>query len=102
MAVLAHTELSKKLPLGTASIKTFRVQTPAADQAADWIATGFGTIVGLISCSVTTTAGAQAAAIPVFVLNARGTGVAENTNHGDLGIETRSAAGIVTVTVLGR
>lgn len=37
-----------------------------------------------------------------FRKNARGTGVAENTNPGDLGIESSGASTLVEVTLLGR
>ncbi len=70
-------------------------------EAASGTADGSGTLGG-------TTAGVDAVASAVtelgvnFVLNAQGTGVAADTNLGDLGIECSQASKVVEVTVLAR
>lgn len=106
MAVLAHTEVTKRLPIGDRVLQVFRV-TPGAAAADEWIATGLSWIDAVLGVTVKGTtpwADVSTSADPVgynAVYNAQGTGVAEGTNAGDLGIEIPTSK-TVDVTVIGR
>lgn len=95
MAVLTATKIGDRRHDGRYVKQTFRVTTGVA-AADEWIATGFKQIVTVEGPFVH---GAATSGIN-FVKNARGTGVAENTNAGDLGVEA-AAAVVVEVTVVG-
>lgn len=100
MAALTNNQTNtevQRVPAGRFWDKTFRVTTGAA-QATDWIVTGFTSIDTVVGFIVHGTTPLDTGT--TFELNARGTGVAEDTNHGDLGIETEAAED-VTVTVRG-
>lgn len=97
MAALTTSKLGDvKMSLGRWFVKAFSVTTGAA-AADEWIATGFSRVEAVLGHAVqgTTDRGVN------FVLNARGTGVAAETNAGDLGIEATGAV-TVHVLVLGR
>ena len=100
MAALTVTEKTERLPLGNLWQRTVRVTT-TADAADEWISseelgmTEIIAVVGTVIHGITAVNGVS------VELNARGTGVAEDVNMGDLGIETEEIAD-VSVTVLGR
>ena len=96
MAALTATRVTDRLPVGNLFMQTFRT-TPGSAAADEWIVTGFQTVLAVVGFSPL---GATLASMN-FVLNARGTGVTENTNQGDLGVES-STTGQFLVTVLGR
>lgn len=100
MAVVAHTNVTDRLPVGQYVMQTYETSALGTGAADEWIATGLTSIIAVVGCAVlgTTTSTTSVA----FEINAQGTGVAEDTNHGDLGIEVTDA-GInqVQVTVIG-
>lgn len=98
MAALTATFVTKRLPVGDLAQVTFTCTTGAA-AANEWVVTGLSTISAIIG-AVVTGADPQLSTLN-FVKNAQGTGVAEGTNHGDLGIESPTAE-TIEVTVLGR
>lgn len=77
-------------------MQTFRA-TPGVASATEWIATGLSDVIAVVGFAPLGTTLASMN----FVKNAQGTGVAENTNRGDLGVES-SAAIEFEVTVIGR
>ncbi len=98
MAALSQTKVGFRTPVGSYVEQTFKVTT-GAGAADEWIATGFKKIIAVVGVAIIGTAGA--AATMVFQKNARGTGVSEDTNPGDLGIENASAVAVeVTVRAL--
>ena len=101
MAVLSVTEETYRLPVGNLAMKTFRTSALGTAAADEWIATGLSEIIAVVGYAVLGTTTSTVAL--AFEINAQGTGVAEGTNMGDLGIESTDA-GIneVMVTVLGR
>lgn len=52
MSVLSKTEITKRLPLGDRVLQSFRVTTGSADATAEWLATGFSEILGVIGFAV--------------------------------------------------
>jgi len=99
MAALTATELTERLPLGNVSVKTFRTTTGSLAAAADeWIDTGLSEVLAIVGHAVHGIAGATIN----FVKNAQGTGQAEGSTLGALGIESSAASTVVEVTVLGR
>lgn len=100
MAVLTVTEVTDRLPVGNLVQKTFRTSALGTAAADEWIATGLSwikAVVGLVVIGATTSTVALA-----VTKNAQGTGTAEGTNPGDLGIESTDAGiDVVEVTVLG-
>jgi len=101
MAAVAHTEVTKRLPVGDRVMQTFRTSALGTAAADEWIATGLSwidAVVGLVVIGATTSTVQNS-----VVKNARGTGVAAGTNAGDLGIEVTDAGiNVVEVTVIGR
>lgn len=97
MAALTATLATERLPVGNLYMQTFRA-TAGAAAADEWIATGFSTIVAIVGHAVT---GATDLGMN-FQRNARGTGVAVDTNPGDLGCEQVTGGAEFSVTVLGR
>lgn len=100
MAALSATELTPVggLPIGNKLLKTFRVAIANAAAADEWIATGLGNIEAVVGAVAIGTA-ADTGNLNVRK-NAQGTGVAEDTNRGDLALEA-AAATTYEVTVLG-
>jgi hypothetical protein len=81
---------------------TVRTQTLGAAAADEWIPAatlGLSHIDAIVGNAVI--GATQAAATCCFMKNAQGTGVAEGTNEGDLGIEATDGIDIVEVTVIG-
>lgn len=111
MAVVAHTEVTKKLPVGDRVQQTFSVLSAdiTAKAANEWIATGLSwidTVVG-ITCFGTLPWSDTATTVDpvdaIFLLNAQGTGGTAGNNPGDLGIELPTATPVsVHITVIGR
>jgi len=97
MAVLSHAAVTERLQIGNYAVQTFRA-TAGAAAADEWIATGFTTIVAVLGYAVL---GATDKGMN-FQPNARGTGVTEGTNPGDLGCEQVTGSAEFQVTVLGR
>lgn len=98
MAVIAATRVGGRLPVGDEFEVTLRMSANCGVSAADeWVVTGLRKVTKVIAMIPLGTA----PSIPNAVLNARGTGVAENTNLGDLGIEGSGAAQFM-ITVRGR
>lgn len=102
-ALTTVTKVGGRIPDGQFFRQTVRVVTATGvAQAAEWITKaqiGLGEIVAVIGHAVlgTTDVGCN------FVMNAQGTGVAEGTNKGDLGVETTAAlTNNLLVTVLGK
>ena len=56
MAVLSHTEITRRLPVGNLLQQTFQVTTGSADTATEWIDTGLGEIVAVSGVQVLGTA----------------------------------------------
>lgn len=110
MAVVAHTEVTKRLPIGDRILIVLENSgSLAAASATEWIATGLSWIEAVVGEPVVKGAAPFAdvstSADPVscnVVLNAQGTGVAAGTNPGDLGIEVPQTGKTVQVTVIGR
>lgn len=100
MAVLTVTEVTDRLPVGNLVQKTFRTSALGTAAADEWIATGLSWIKAVVGLVVI---GATTSTVSLSVTkNAQGTGVAEGTNAGDLGIESTDAGiDVVEVTVLG-
>jgi hypothetical protein len=99
MAVVAHTELTKKLPVGDRVMQTFRTSALGTAAADEWIATGLSWIDAVVGAVVIGTVGGLST--PNFLKNALGTGGAASA--GMLGIEVIDAGtNIVEVTVIGR
>lgn len=101
MAVLTRGVLTKaeRIPVSNLVLRSFQT-SPANNAAADeWIDTGLSEIVAIVGWATVGTAAPTL--VPNFVKNAQGTGVAEGTNLGDLGVEGNSAD-TFEVTVLGR
>lgn len=98
MAVIAAAQVGYRQFVGDEVEITFRTtaNTQVAN-AAEWIATGLSKITKVTGHSVhgATTSGVN------FVMNAQGTGVTEDTNPGDLGVEAGAAVQF-QVTVRGR
>jgi hypothetical protein len=101
MAAVAGAFRGERVHLGNYVLKTFRTSALGTAAADEWIATGLSWIDAVIGVVVI---GATTSATSLSVQkNARGTGVAEGTNPGDLGIETATAGtNVVEVTVVGR
>ena len=100
MAVIASTEIGRRLPHGTEQVRTYSLDAATGVAAADeFINTGMSNIVAVVGWYDDGTAGTADA--PAFVLNAEGTGVAAGTNPGALGIETATAHPALRVTVRG-
>lgn len=101
MAVLTTSRVGERLNLGSYVMMTIRTSAIGTAQAAEWVVTGLGwidAVIGVVVIGATTSATALS-----VQLNARGTGVAEGTNPGDLGIETATAGtNVVEITVVGR
>ncbi len=97
MAALTTTVATLRLPVGNLYMQTFRA-TAGAAAADEWIATGFSFIEAVVGHAVygATDLGMN------FQKNARGTGVTEGTNPGDLGCEQVTGSALFEVTVLGR
>lgn len=95
MAAVTVLETFDRIPLGDVWEQTFRVD-PGAGAADEWLPTGFSRVLGCRLQAIGTSAGASSNA----VLNAQGTGEAEGSSPGDLGIE--ASTGDLFVTVLGR
>lgn len=106
MAVLAHTEVTKRLPIGDRVLQVFRV-TPGAAAADEWIATGLSWVDAVLGVTVkgaTPWADTSTSADPVgynAVYNANGTGQSEGSTSGSVGIEIPTSK-TVDVTVIGR
>jgi hypothetical protein len=73
----------------------------AGDNAADeWIATGLTSIIAVVG--VAPIGATPFLAAPSFQMNAQGTGVAVDTDPGDLGVEVEAAGdNTLHVTVIG-
>jgi hypothetical protein len=100
MAVVAHTEVTKRLPVGDRVQQTYRTSALGTGAADEWIATGLSWIDAVVGAVVIGTAG-DALTINC-VKNARGTGVAAGTNAGDLGVEVSLVGtNVIEVTVIG-
>ena len=86
--------------LALVTVRTSALGTGAADEYIAAASLGMSFIHAVVGFSVL---GATTSTVsPSFELNARGTGVAEGTNDGDLGIESTDATiNDVLVTVLG-
>lgn len=101
MAVLTSTELTKRVPLGDRVVQSFSIAAAGTAAADEWIATGLShidAVLGFAPIGATTFTGA-----PNFQINAQGTGVAVDTNPGDLGVEVTGAGdNTLQVTVIGR
>lgn len=78
-------------------IRMIRVLVINADAADEWVPTGLSQVIGVIGCGAIGTA--TSATLPAFVLNANGTGQAENSTMGSLGME--GSTGVYWVTVYG-
>lgn len=107
MAVLSHTEVTKRLPLGDKVVQTFQVVVSNAAAADEWIATGLSWIDAVLGEPVILGAAPYAdvstSADPVsgnVVLNANGTGQTAGSTPGSLGLEVAQAK-TVQVTVIG-
>lgn len=102
MAVLTATIVGDRLPQGRYIQQTVRV-TPGAGAADEWIAAadlGMSEVVAVLG--VVPIGATPSLVLPSFTKNARGTGVAEGTNLGDLGIEDTAGSVVMEVTVLGK
>jgi len=101
MAVLTITGRSARIPAGPYWMQTYKSATTADSQDAEWVAMEFGNIVAVVGSAVEQITGATSTLN--FMKNAQGTGVAEGTNPGDLGVESIAGAAACTfeVTVLG-
>ncbi len=97
MAALTTTVLTNRLPVGNLYMQSFRA-TAGAAAADEWIVTGFSWIEAIVGHA---TIGATDLGMN-FTKNARGTGVTEGTNAGDLGVEQVTGSAVFEVTVLGR
>jgi hypothetical protein len=104
MAAVSATEITTRQPVGDLFLVTVRTSALGDNAADEWIAAAslrLSWIVAVIG--VVPIGAAPFANTPSFMKNAQGTGVAEGTNAGDLGIEVEAAAdNILEVTVLGR
>jgi len=101
MAALTRTEIVKRFPLGDRSLRTIRATSGAgANPADEYIVTGLSYIDAIVGWAVVGTDPTTAPA--VFKKNARGTGVTEGTNRGDLGVEFGGTGIVFEVTVIGR
>lgn len=101
MAVVSHTEVTKRLPVGDRVMQTFRTSALGTGAADEWIATGLSWIDAIVGVAAIGTD--PFTTLPSFVKNAQGTGVSAGTNAGDLGIEVAAAGdNVLEVTVLGR
>ncbi len=107
MAALTPTYKTGKLPVGHKVVRTIRASITSDAAADEWIDTGLTELDGIIGWAfigqvAPTQAGAAALEVPVFRLNAQGTGVAEGTNGGDLAVEIASGDVTIEVTVIGK
>lgn len=100
MAALAATKVGDRVPQGRYFEQTFKVgpTNAVALNATEWFVTGFSEVVAVVGAA---TLGTSTSSLN-FVKNARGTGVAEGTNPGDVGIEASLGSTIAEVTVRGR
>lgn len=96
MAALTATQIGSRQSVGDQFEYVYSVPIANAAAADEWIVTRFSKILS----ANTQVLGTTDRGVNV-VLNARGTGVAADTNAGDLGIEGSGAA-TVLVTVRGR
>ena len=101
MAALSHVQKTAQIPMGDRVMVTFRVpSTIGTASAVEWIATGLKLIDCVVGFGPSGTAGWTE--VPVFMINAQGSGVTEGTNPGDLGVEvTQATHEDLTVTVIG-
>jgi hypothetical protein len=89
------------LPIGDKVLLTVRTSALGTAQATEWIATGLQWIDRVLG--VTVIGDTVSTVEPSVQLNAQGTGVAEGTNAGDLGVETTDAGiNVLEITVLGK
>jgi hypothetical protein len=100
VAALTPTFLTGKLPLGHKVTRTFRVSVTSDAAADEWVDTGLTYIDAVLGFAVIGQAGAVD--VPAFRKNARGTGVAEGTNPGDLAIEVVATDLVLEITVIGK
>ena len=102
MAALTATPEGDRIPVGRYVDQRILVGT-ATGIAADneWIPTGLSQIVDVIGWHLEGTTAQNL--VPIFVLNAQGTGQTEGSSGGDLGVESTAAitAGTMHVTVRG-
>jgi hypothetical protein len=100
MAVLTHTELTARLPVGDRVMQSYSIAAAGDNAADEWIATGLTHIEAVVGCAPIGAAPFLAA--PSFQMNARGTGVTVGANPGDLGVEVEAAGdNTLQVTVIG-
>ena len=101
MAAVAHTRLTKMLPVGDRVMQTYLTSALGTASGTEWIATGLSHIDRVLGVVVKGTT--VSTVEPSVHMNARGTDVAEGTNEGDLGIETTDAGiNVLEITVLGK
>lgn len=101
MAVVAHTKMTRMLPVGDLVLLTIRTSALGTGSATEWVATGLQWIDRVLG--VVVIGDTVSSVEPSVHLNARGTVVAEGTNPGDLGIETTDAGiNVLEITVLGK
>jgi hypothetical protein len=102
-ALTTVSKVGGRIPVGSFFQQTLRVvSATGVASAAEWITKaqiGLDSIVAVVGHATLgiTDVGCN------FVMNAQGTGVAEGTNKGDLGVETTAAlTNNLLVTVLGK
>jgi hypothetical protein len=101
MAAIASTDLTDRLPIGNRVLKTLQLSAATgAASATEWVVSGLSQIDAVVGAVLDGTAAADTGEF-TFVLNAQGTGVAANTNPGDLGVETLLATTGLVVTIIG-
>jgi hypothetical protein len=100
MAAIALLQPAKKVPFGNGWLVTGVTQTVGANQTTEWITAASLGLRRIISAQVTSGRAAVATRVSA-ALNAQGTGVAEGTNLGDLGIRATSAAVGLNFIVFG-
>ena len=96
MAALTATQIGDRIPIGNEFEYTYSVPVANAAAADEWFVTRFSKILS----ATTQVLGTTDRGVNV-VLNASGTGVAADTNAGNLGIEATGAATVI-VRVRGR
>jgi hydrogenase maturation factor len=102
MAAVAGTVVVERQPMGQYEMVVVRTSALGTAAANEWIAAKTlraGRIVAILGC-----VGIGATALtghPNFTKNAQGTGVAEGTNMGDLGVEVVGAGdNVLEITLL--
>lgn len=100
MAALTGTAKTARIPVGDRVMQTFRLSAIGDNAADEYIVTGLSWIDCVVGFAGSGTA--PWANVPLFVINAQGTGQTEGDHPGDLGLEVEAATdNDLTVTVIG-